>query len=207
MTPPQSCVHTPDLSDCPTQGCFRKLPCSGADEAWGLGKYTLVKTGDGFFARLLYGLKYAQERSTNQFEMFEELTEQVSRFLLLKYREPFDGCVVVPSNRPEPAPVMHEVAQRLRSQDLVRSQEYLHKSGYIPVLKDVNRWERAQAVAGKYQLGEASKVPTSQRILVLDDIYDSGATLAEAVATIRASAPKAHIVALTATYLRDPRES
>lgn len=207
MTPAPSCVHTPDLSDCPTQGCFRKLPCSGANEAWGLGKYTLVKTGDGFFARLIYSLKYARAGSTNHVESLQELSDQVSRFLTLKYRKSFDGCVIIPSNRSETAPVMHEVAQRLRGQDLVRSQEYLHKSGFIPVLKDLNRLERTQAVADKYQLGPVSKVPISQRILVLDDIYDSGATLEAAVATIRASAPKAHIVALTATYLRDPRES
>jgi len=206
MTPADSCVHEPGPTDCPTLGCFRALPCPGADEAWGLGKYSLKRVSDGYFGDLIYALKYESLPQHMFDDALSDLSTQVSRFLGFKYEHSFDGCVVVNGNRTRDEPVMLHVAKHLQNHKQIRAHETLQKKGYIPVLKQLNRELRKQAVLGKYELSADSRIPMCKHILVVDDVYDSGATLAEAAATVRAAAPTAHIVALTATYLRDPRE-
>lgn len=204
MTPASTCVHEPGPGDCPTPACYRRLPCPGADEAWGLGKYTVDKAEARFIGALVSDLKYAtHDQDTSR--MLAQLSEQIGRFLAMKGQNRFDGCAVVPGSRDTELSIMVSVARALHAAGWVGKQETLIKTGQVPRMKSLARSARAGAVADKYAVGAPSALLDCARILVLDDIYDSGATLSEAVAAVRRAAPQAQVVAITAVYRYDPR--
>jgi len=205
VTPELSHVHGPGKEDCPKSACYRSLACPGADQAWGLGRYSIEAAGDSFFGSLVHDLKYELPSHVGTQRKLDTLAEQVSKFLRIKEQATFDRCVIVAGNRSSEDPIMLSVARRLKDMALVDTYELLLKNAEIPVMKGIDRSARALAISGKYRLAADFPRHVSKRVLVLDDVYDSGATLSEAVATVRSAAPDTYIVAIAATYLRDPR--
>ena len=72
-------------------------------------------------------------------------------------------------------------------------------------MKDVAPPDRPAALAGMYQI-EDSGLATASSILILDDVFDTGATLMEVTKVVRKTAPNAFVAAICATYLRDPKD-
>ena len=212
MTPSELCTHWQGEDECPAPGCYRRLPCVWTDEAWGLGQYSNFGQVRGnspyaFFGRLINGLKYQSSLpSGNWHGLSRNLAEQVSRFITKKGLGIFDVCVVITSNRPGATSVMRTVAEYLGQHEQVRRVESLAKRSPIKVIKGLPPEQRSFELAGKFVVPPGSGLKQAARILILDDVFDTGATLREVAKTVRADAPRAKIVAITATYLRDPKE-
>ena len=101
-----SCVHWQGEIECPSPECYRRLPCDGLDEAWGLGKYSSVKrrasdSGFAYFGDIINQLKYTVAPSQEYWsDRAEHLAKQVSLFLNKRVNRVFDSVLVIPGNRP-----------------------------------------------------------------------------------------------------------
>ena len=206
------CVHWQGESECPAPDCYRRVPCAWADEAWALGKYSTPKlrasdSGFAHFGELINQLKYSVSTTQEYWaDCLQSLAEQTARFVEGRLARSFEVCLVVPGNRPNTVSVMGEVAKHLITTGQVERIAQMERRSNIRILKQVAHEQRAEEVDGGYQLSGVRLSQPRAHILILDDVFDTGATLNEVAKTARRAAPSAYIAGVCATYLRDPKE-
>lgn len=147
---------------------------------------------------LLYRLKYQNESSP-----VEQLSQVAADFVARK-RLPVDIVVPLPPSkqrRVQPVALIAEsVARRL---DIAYDSKALRKVKETPELKSMTELnERKAALAGAFSVigGRLD----GKSVLLLDDLYRSGASMEEAARAIRASGAKA-VYALALTRTRTKR--
>ena len=93
--------------------------------------------------------------------------------------QPFDFCVPVPSNRRNGPSLATEFSAKLSSRypRIKVGRSALLKNREISSLKSVPKKERSRHLKDAYTF--APTVTVSRGILIVDDIYDTGATLSE----------------------------
>lgn len=206
------CVHWQGEAECPAPDCYRRVPCTWADEAWAMGKYSTPKrrasdSGLAHFGELINLLKYSVSTTQEYWvDCLRVLAEQTARFVEGRLARTFEVCVVVPGNRPNTVPVMGEVAKHLITTGQVERIVQMQRRSNIRVLKQVAPEKRAEEVDGGYRLGSVGLSQPRANMLLLDDVFDTGSTLNEVAKTARSAAPSAYIAGVCATYLRDPKE-
>ena len=161
----------------------------------GFRRYKTTRTPAG---EAMYQLKYQ-----NDFDQVAPLAKAVFCNILPKFPE--IGLVVpAPASRTRPRQPVHEVAADIArrigvplSDNLIRTSP---DAPNIGSLKDMNtREEKDDALDGRYFLNKAIEKKGSWNALVMDDLYDSGATM-DAVCSLLAEYDKisgVYVAALT----------
>jgi predicted amidophosphoribosyltransferase len=85
---------------------------------------------------------------------------------------------------------------------LINDSKYLVKHHEIAVIKNLPVEERAEMLRGAYSTDSEYDLRHLAGFLVLDDIYQSGATLKEVCRTLKRAHPEVPRYVLTMTHLR-----
>jgi hypothetical protein len=204
-------THWARDSDCEAPDCYRKLE----NDIWGLGKYTILTPDAGYgfsyFGKLIREIKYREDPKTSKDEKLVALSKSVFEFAVNMLEVPFDCCVTVPPNRHNGISEMRLLAEHLKSLGIFKHTEVLQKDGQIPVMKSIPSSERRSALNGKYFFLNDCQLGENAKILVLDDVYESGSTMQTAIGAVFNDDPNQFqpeswkISGLAITYLRDPK--
>ncbi len=158
-----------------------------------------------FFGSQINDLKYGNPAQSSLDSRVIDLAGSIETFLTGMNLGKFEFGFTVPTNRPNTTNVMRLVMLRLYKSDLVKGMTTLDKNGAFPILKSISPEKRHEMVHNKYLYVPEMLSEREHRILVLDDVFDSGATMSEASRAIRVGYPKAKILGLAVTYLKDPK--
>jgi predicted amidophosphoribosyltransferase len=116
----------------------------------------------------------------------------------------FNSLIAIPPNRLNsnslPKAVAHELSEKFDW--LKNDSKYLVKNHEIGVIKNLPPEERIEMLKGAYSTKAEYQFGNLQGFLVLDDIYDSGATLKEVCRTLKRAHPEVPRYVLTMTHLR-----
>jgi len=117
---------------------------------------------------------------------------------------PFNFLVAVPPNRMDSNSLPPLIVKSLAGQSggaLIDASKLLTKKKEIPVLKNLDSTEKAKALEDAYFFNP--NLPDQRRgILIVDDIFDSGATLRFVARAINGSYPDVPRYVLTLTALK-----
>jgi competence protein ComFC len=145
---------------------------------------------------LLYRLKYRRDKS-----VCGEIIEAIVGFLET-WKPPISVIVPMPASQTRPEqPVMilaDLLAKRLR---VPLSNEAVAKTKKTPQLKDVTEYNRKMEILRGAFPVQAPAV-SGQRILLFDDLYQTGATMASVTEVLYTSGQAAEVHALTLTRAR-----
>jgi hypothetical protein len=200
--------------NCPNQDCYKSFQVPGFDLFWGLGRYTHVpsdiagkqdRVRKAFFGSQIYDLKYGNPAQSSLDERVIALAVSIENFLRGMNLGTFEIGFTVPSSRPNTVNLMRLVMLRLYKAELIRGMTTLDKKADFPTLKSIAREKRHEIVANKFQYTKQYVSNSEDHFLVLDDVFDSGATMTETARAIRVGYPKAKILGIAVTYLKDPK--
>ena len=163
------------------------------DDEYGHPQFETKRTELG---ELLYRLKYQSDPS-----VIGEIVEAAALFYE-SWQPDADAIVPVPASRTRPAqPVMllcKALAERL---GLLFAPDWLRKVREVPELKDVHEFdERIRLLEGAHEVNRAKC--EGHRILLLDDLYRSGATMNAITGALYDQGGTADVFALTITRTR-----
>lgn len=207
-------IHWLTQKDCPNQDCYKRFQVPGFDLFWGLGRYTHFPSGienqkdtmrKAFFGSQINSLKYGNPAQSSLDERVIALASSIEKFITGMNLGQFETGFTVPSSRPNTVNVMRLVMLRLYKANLIRGMTTLNKKGEFPTLKSIDRDKRHATVANKFFYNTELISNSETHFLVLDDVFDTGATMTEAARAIRVGFPKAKILGLAVTYLKDPK--
>lgn len=181
------------------------------DEGYALNYHTLSSEflghdqfGNPMFAtkrtdlgELLFRLKNRSDKST-----IDAIADTVVAFIERR-KSKFDLIIPVPASRQRPFQPTNEIARAIAARlDIPKRAKYLRKIKNTPELKNVFDYsERIKILRDAFE-GDARV--EGQRVLLIDDLYRSGATLKAVARTIRDAQPK-HLTALAITRTRTRR--
>ena len=117
----------------------------------------------------------------------------------------FDSCIAVPSNNTAGISLPNEVGKNLarRFAWLQNCSELLVKNRELPVIKDIGESRsRIEALRGAYSVSLSPLISNSKGILIIDDIYDSGATVREVARTLKKIYPDIPRYVFTFAHLK-----
>jgi hypothetical protein len=202
--------------DCSAPDCYRLLSVNSFNDAvWGLGKYTVLTADQGYqysyFGQLIHEIKYRNETNSAYDERIAKLANSVFEFSVQMLNVPFDCCVTIPSNRNSASSEMQLLAENLQALGVCKHFEVLEKDGQVPVMKSIPPDQRRAALREKYFFRNDCKLGDNAKILVLDDVYESGASMQAAMGAVFRDDPNRFqleawkITGLAVTYLRDPK--
>lgn len=116
----------------------------------------------------------------------------------------FNCLIAIPPNRVNtnslPKAVAHELSEKFTW--LKNDSKYLVKNHEIAVIKNLPVEERAEMLRGAYSTDSEYDLRHLTGFLVLDDIYQSGATLKEVCRTLKRAHPAVPRYVLSMTHLR-----
>lgn len=117
----------------------------------------------------------------------------------------FDSCIAVPSNNSAgislPSAVVKNLARRFSW--LQNASELLAKTREVPVIKEISDPRvRIDALKGAYSVALSPSIFNSKGILIVDDIYDSGATVREVARTLKKVYPNVPRYVFTFAHLK-----
>ena len=116
----------------------------------------------------------------------------------------FNCLIAIPPNRVNtnslPKAVAHELSEKFTW--LKNDSKYLIKNHEIAVIKNLPIEERVEVLKGAYSTDPEYDLRHLNGFLVLDDIYQSGATLKEVCRTLKRAHPEVPRYVLTMTHLR-----
>lgn len=117
---------------------------------------------------------------------------------------PFNFVVPVPANRQNSHSLPPLIAKDLADKSagsLIDVGKLLIKQKEIPILKNLDSAEKSKALLDAYQFKPSLPEP-KKGILIIDDIYDSGASLRSVARAINASYPNLPKYVMTLTALK-----
>lgn len=191
-------------------------------EGWALGKYsgkleeksTKTHTEYGYlkYGKLVNDYKYQSfklsesEGKSLRDSIMVEINTSVDYFLNGYFpvsRRDFDTVVAVPSSRGSTSTIQDEICRHL-------VQKGFHEAIGTVQVKDKGRvatknipglQERLKSVGARYELGKSNDVQNSKGLLLIDDIYETGATLRTTVEILNKVVPTIPKYFLTVAYI------
>lgn len=182
------------------------------DEGFSLGPYSSgpahERTWEGDH---VHRYKYRTLKNAEREQIVDELSNRLLRVLWSVFRDkhPFAVCLAVPGNRGGPS-LPHEVCRTLsaRYDWLTDCSSAIVKTRELGTVKPVSKRERSKYLSGAWQI-DTQRLPLAlarEGILVVDDVYDTGATMREMSRTLRRAfrrEPRQYMVAITHVVTRD----
>ncbi len=191
-------------------------------EGWALGKYsgkleeksTTTHTEYGYlkYGKLVHDYKYKSFKlieSSGQAmrnTIMTEINKSVDYFLNGYFpvnRRDFDTVLAVPSSRGSHSTIQSEICDFLAQKgfhlaiDTIQVQE----KGRIATKNIPGLQERLKSVGARYELGRVKDLQNAKGLLLIDDIYETGATLRTTVGILNKVVPDIPKYFLTVTYI------
>ncbi len=167
-------------------------------------------TGEKDFTTLgqyVYEYKYYRNLSSQRRdEIVGKCSVELSNFLKLSSDSPdlqFNSCIGVPPNREGHSSLPLEVAEKLSAnfQWLRNDSRCVSKSRKLPIMKETAPKLRPEALRAGYDLDPNYDFKGIYGFLIVDDIYESGATLREICRTLKRAQPEIPRYVATFTHL------
>lgn len=116
---------------------------------------------------------------------------------------PFDVCVAVPANRDMQASLPVEVCDALSNYYpwLQNGCSGVEKNRMGIVMKETAKSERAEKVRGLYSINKESMLEPKIGFLVIDDVYETGASMKELCRTLKKEYPEKKIFAVALAHI------
>jgi predicted amidophosphoribosyltransferase len=190
-------------------------------EGWSLGKYsgkleesTKIHTHFGYlkFGKLVHDYKYASfkgDDSSGQLmrkSIMLEINASVDYFLNGYFpmnRRDFDTIVAVPSSRGSTSTIQSEICSHLVKKGFKEAVGAVHvkETGRVATKNIPGLQERLKSVGARYELGRPNDLQNARGLLLVDDIYETGATLRSTVEILNQVVPSIPKYFLTVTYI------
>jgi predicted amidophosphoribosyltransferase len=158
--------------------------------------------------KLVSEFKYSKYMSPHRgLEITRIFADEVAKVLKLGTEidsHLFNSLIAIPPNRANakslPKAVAHELSEKFAW--VKNDSKFLVKNREISVLKNLPVEERTEMLKGAYSTDSEYDLQHLSGFLVLDDIYQSGATLKEVCRTLKRAYPEVPRYVLTMTHLR-----
>ena len=182
------------------------------DEGYSLGPYTQGEHHERtWLGERINRYKYWDLNKAERVQIGEEVSTRFLRVLweVFGERRPFGVCLAIPGNRGGPS-LPHDMCHVLahRYDWIVDASNAVIKNRELGTVKPVSKKDRAAHLSQAWSI-EQTLLPLSvarRGILVIDDVYDTGATLREMSRTLRRAfqrEPQQYMVALSHVITRD----
>ena len=158
--------------------------------------------------KLVHEFKYSKymkpERGLEITKIFADEVQRVLKLGEMQDSHEFNSLIAIPSNRVNanslPTAVSHELSSRISW--LQNDSKYLVKNHKIDVIKNLPVEQRAEKLRGAYATKADYNLQHVTGFLIIDDVYQSGATLREVCRTLKRINPQIPRYVLTMTHLR-----
>ena len=191
-------------------------------EGWALGKYsgkleeksTKTHTEYGYlkYGKLVHDYKYESFKSSEssgkslRSSIMLEINTSVDYFLngyFPSTRRDFDMVVAVPSSRGSASTIQSEICRHLVQEGFQEAVGSVHvkEKGRAATKNIPGLQARLKSVGARYELGSLGNLQNAKGLLLIDDIYQTGATLRTTVEILNAVVPAIPKYFLTVTYI------
>jgi predicted amidophosphoribosyltransferase len=191
-------------------------------EGWALGKYsgkleeksTKTPTEYGYlkYGKLVHDYKYESFKKTESSgeEMRKSIMLQINRsvdYFLNGYfpsnKRDFNTVVAVPSSRGSTSTIQSEICRYLVKEGFQEAIGTVHvkNTGRVATKNIPGLQERLKSVGARYELGRSNDLQNATGLLLVDDIYETGATLRTTVEILNQVVPAIPKYFLTVTYI------
>gem|GEM_PF-6589761 len=191
-------------------------------EGWALGKYSGKLEEKSTKAHTEYGyLKYGKLVHDYKYESFkgiESSGESMRKSIMLQInasvdyflngyfpvdRRDFNTVVAVPSSRGSISTIQSEICRHLVQKGFNEAIDTVHvkNKGRVATKNIPGLQERLKSVGARYELGRSSDLQNAKGLLLIDDIYETGATLRTTVEILNEVVPAIPKYFLTVTYI------
>jgi hypothetical protein len=191
-------------------------------EGWALGKYsgkleeksTKTHTEYGYlkYGKLVHDYKY------ESFKLIESSGESMRNSIMLEIntsvdyflngyfpfsRRDFNTVVAVPSSRGSISTIQSEICRHLVQNGFNEAIGAVHvkDKGRVATKNIPGLQERLKSVGARYELGKSNDLQNAKGLLLIDDIYETGATLRTTVEILNEVVPDIPKYFLTVTYI------
>jgi predicted amidophosphoribosyltransferase len=191
-------------------------------EGWALGKYsgkleersTKTHTEYGYlkYGKLIHDYKY------KSFKGIESSGESMRKSIMLEInasvdyflngyfpvdRRDFNTVVAVPSSRGSKSTIQSEICRYLVQKGFYEAIDTVHvkDKGQVATKNIPGLQERLKSVGARYELGKANNLQNAKGLLLIDDIYETGATLRTTVEILNEVVPAIPKYFLTVAYI------
>lgn len=176
-----------------------------------LSVYKLPGGQRSYFGDLVYRYKYVHSLSVAERKKIEEeVTIAVSIFIKneLSPLDRFDGCIAPPSNNPAGINLPLQVCELLseRHSWLENMNQVISRRRQIEPVKFKPEEVKRAELKGLYQIDNASGPIPQTGILVIDDVFTSGATSDELYNSLQEAYPSLPMYLLTFTYTNEVKK-
>ena len=185
-------------------------------ECWALGKYTLKKhditknkmSGESHrlkYGQLIYDYKWSNSESVKDRsipEIFRSVKYFIDGYFPKNLRE-FNATLPIPPTSTKARTIPFEVSKKLEKYSLKNCQELIDVTNKkISPSKDLKtKPEKIENLEGKFIIGDSSYLNGVTGILVIDDVYEQGATAEVILQVINKIAPDLPKYFLSIAYL------
>ena len=191
-------------------------------EGWALGKYSGKLDEKSTKTHTEYGyLKYGKLVHDYKYESFKlaessgalmrnsimlEINSSVDYFLNGYFpfnRRDFNTVLAVPSSRGSTSTIQSEICRHLVENGFKEAigAVYVKDKGRIATKNISGFQERLKSVGARYELGKSNDLQSAKGLLLIDDIYETGATLRATVDILNEVVPGIPKYFLTVTYI------
>lgn len=191
-------------------------------EGWALGKYsgkleeksTKTHTEYGYlkYGKLVHDYKYESFKITKSSgqSMRKSIMLQINTsvdYFLNGYFPPnvrdFNTVVAVPSSRGSTSTIQSEICRFLVEKGFQEAIGTVHvkNTGRVATKNIPGLQERLKSVGARYELGRSNDLQNAKGLLLVDDIYETGATLRTTVEILNQIVPDIPKYFLTVAYI------
>ena len=191
-------------------------------EGWALGKYSgktvvsssKIHTEYGYlkYGKLVHDYKYEsvklndekgkEMRSLIMLEINKSVDYFLNGYFPVSSRQ-FDSILAVPSSRGSSSTIQNEICIHLAKKNLIDMSGAIHvkEKDRIATKNIPGFQQRLKSVRARFEHGDLSKLADIKGILLIDDIYETGATLRTTVELLNKIVPSIPKYFLTVAYL------
>ena len=191
-------------------------------EGWALGKYSgklIDKSSNSHtqygylkYGKLVHDYKYGSYKMEGadgknlRTEIVVELTKSVDYFLNGYFPAAlrcFDTVIPIPSSRGSLFTIQDEICSHLSKKGfrLARNTVHVKSKGRIATKNIPGLQDRLKSVGARYELGKPGTLQKAKGLLLIDDIYETGATLRTTVEILNKVVPTIPKFFLTICYI------
>ena len=191
-------------------------------EGWALGKYSGKLEDQSTKTHTVYGhLKYGKlihDYKYKSFEMSDSSGELLRKSIMLEInksveyfidgyfpqsRRTFDTVISVPSSRGSTITVQNEVCDYLVKKGFYQARDTVHvkEKGRVATKNIPGLQQRLKSIGARYELGKPNDLLNAKGLLLIDDIYETGATLRSMAQILNKIVPSIPKYFLTIAYV------